>query len=343
MLKLYNRPNSLRSREMGVKAVQVAAFGNPMEVAQLVDIPAPDAPAKGEVLIDVEASPINPSDLFMMTGRYGYRPELPAVMGAEGVGTVSAVGDEVGHLSVGDRVLVPYQTPCWTEQVIGRADWLDPLPQDVDVHQLAMFGINPATAYLMLKEYVELQPGEWVIQNAANSAVGRSVIVVTKMLGLRTVNIVRREELIDELTAVGGDVVVIDGPDLAKRVRAATEKAQIRLGIEVVGDRAMMSLMTCLAPGAVVANYGAVSNRPFAALAPHLIFSEMSIRGFWLVHWFKRAKPQEVRDMYAALLPLMKEGKFDFPIAGTFALADAEKALVEAAKGSGKVLLDMTL
>ncbi len=326
-----------------MKAIQISAFGNPLEVTQLVEVEAPGAPGHGEIIIDLEAAPINPSDLFMMTGRYGYRPELPAIMGAEGVGRVASIGGGVDHLKVGDRVLVPYQTPCWTEQVKVKADWIEALPQDVDVHQLAMFGVNPATAYLLLKDYVDMEPGDWVIQNAANSAVGRSVIVVAKMLGLRTVNIVRREELIDELTALGGDVVVVDGPNLVKQVRVATDNAKIRLGIEVVGDKAMMSLMACLAPGALVANYGAVSNRPFAGLAPHLIFSEMTIRGFWLVHWFARAKPDDIRKMYAGLIGLMKDGKFAFPVAGTFSLADADKALVEAAKGEGKVLFDMSL
>src|SRR6266850_1624268 len=177
-----------------MKAIQIEAFGNPAEVLKLVDIPDVGAPSEGEVVIALEASPINMSDLLMISGRYGYRPKLPSVMGTEGVGRVIAVGGGVKHLKQGDRTLVPYPTPAWAERVKANASQLRPLPGG-DVHQLAMLGINPPTAYLMLTDFVSLPSGSWVIQNSANSGVGRALIPIAKSLGLKTVNVVPRDAL----------------------------------------------------------------------------------------------------------------------------------------------------
>src|SRR6202023_226515 len=133
------------------------------------------------------------SDLLMISGRYGYRPKLPSVMGTEGVGRVIAVGNRVKHLKPGDRTLVPYPAPAWAERIKADASALRPLPGG-DVHQFAMLGINPPTAYLILTDFVSLPSGSWVIQNSANSAVGRALIPIAKSLGLKTVDVVRRDE-----------------------------------------------------------------------------------------------------------------------------------------------------
>src|SRR3982074_3450041 len=196
---------------MVMKAIQIEAFGNPAEVMKLVDVPDVGTLREGEVVIALEASPINMSDLMMISGRYGYRPNLPSVMGSEGVGRVIAVGGGVRHLKHGDRTLVPYPAPAWAERIKANASQLRPLPGG-DVHQLAMLGINPPTAYLMLTDFVSLPSGSWVIQNGANSGVGRALIPIAKSLGLKTVNVVRRDDVVAEVKAIGGDVVLLDGP-----------------------------------------------------------------------------------------------------------------------------------
>src|ERR1700730_5989396 len=150
-----------------MQAIQIEAFGNPAEVMKLVDIPDVGAPAEGEGVIALEASPINMSDLLMISGHYGHRPRLPSVMGTEGVGRVIAVGGGVKHLKQGDRTLVPYPAPAWAERIKVNARQLRPLTGG-NVHHLAMLGINPPTAYLMLTDFVNLSTGSWVIQNSAN-------------------------------------------------------------------------------------------------------------------------------------------------------------------------------
>jgi NADPH:quinone reductase-like Zn-dependent oxidoreductase len=320
-----------------MKAIQIEAFGDPAEVLKLVDIPDVGAPAEGEVVIALEASPINMSDLLMISGRYGYRPKLPSVMGTEGVGRVIAVGGGVKHLKQGDRTLVPYPTPAWAERVKANASQLRPLPGG-DVHQLAMLGINPPTAYLMLTDFVSLPSGSWVIQNSANSGVGRALIPIAKSLGLKTVNVVRRDDVVAEVKAIGGDVVLVDGPDLAKRVAAEAGKAAIALAVDGVGDTSTTNLLGCLAEKAVHVFYSTISGKPSIVPATHFIFRDISMRGFWLANWFKDAKPHQITEMYDRLTPLVASGAISAPIAGTYSFAEIAEAVAVAAKKRGKAL-----
>ena len=321
-----------------MQAIQIEAFGNPAEVMKVVEIPDVGAPAEGEVVIALEASPINMSDLMMIAGRYGYRPKLPSVMGTEGVGRVIAVGGGVKHLKAGDRTLVPYPAPAWAERIKVDASRLRPLPGG-DVHQFAMLGINPPTAYLILTDFVSLTSGSWVIQNSANSAVGRALIPIAKSLGLKTVNVVRRDDVVAEIKAIGGDVVLVDGPDLAKRVTAETGNAAIALAVDGVGDTSTTNLLGCLAEKGVQVFYSAMSGKPSVVPATQLIYRDLSMRGFWLANWFRDAKPDEITEMYDRLAPLVASGAISAPIAGTYRFAEIAEAVAVASKNRGKVLL----
>jgi NADPH:quinone reductase-like Zn-dependent oxidoreductase len=221
-----------------------------------------------------------------------FLPPLPSILGVEGVGRVVAVGTGIKHLKEGDRTLVPMLQPAWVERIKTRATWLRPLPK-ADVNQLSMLGINPATAYLLLTDIVQLKPGDWVIQNGANSATARAVIPIAKSLGIMTINVVRRLELISEIKALCGDVVLVDGPDLPKRVAAETDKAPIALAIDMVGDSSTLNLMNTLANNGVVVVYSAMSGKPLLGTGPGIIFRNLSIRGFWLFNWYKTATPEK--------------------------------------------------
>src|SRR5260370_26373545 len=182
-----------------MRAVQLTAYGDPVEGLKYVDIPAPEAPGPNQVLIGVEYSPLNQSDLLLARGIYASRPALPTVIGNEGVGRVLAVGPGVKNVKVVDRVLAPLSSFTWRERMVIGASGLFALPPDADPRQLAMLAINPPTAALLLSEYVNLKPGEWGVQNAANSGVGRWVIAFANMPGLKTVSTVRRPELTPQL------------------------------------------------------------------------------------------------------------------------------------------------
>jgi NADPH:quinone reductase-like Zn-dependent oxidoreductase len=321
-----------------MQAIQIETLGNPAEVLKVVEIPDVGAPGEGKVVIALEASPINMSDLLMISGRYGYRPKLPSVMGSEGVGRVIAVGGGVKHLKQGDRTLVPYPAPAWAERIKADASRLRPLPGG-DVHQLAMLGINPPTAYLILTDFVSLPAGSWVIQNSANSGVGRALIPIAKSLGLKTVNVVRRDDVVAEIKAIGGDVVLVDGPDLAKRVAAETGKAPIALAVDGVGDTSTTNLLGCLADKGVHVFYSMMSGKSSDVPVRQFIYRDLSMRGFWLANWFRDAKSDEITEMYDRLTPLVASGAISAPIAGTYRFADIAEAVAVASRSRGKVLL----
>src|SRR5258706_10563922 len=258
-------------------------------------------------------------------------------MGTEGVGRVIAAGSGVKHLKQGDRTLVPYPAPAWAERIKVDASRLRPLPGG-DVNQLAMLGINPPTAYLMLTDFVSLPSGSWVIQNSANSGVGRALIPIAKSLGLKTVNVVRRDDVVAEIKAIGGDIVLVDGPDLAKRVAAETGKAPIALAIDGVADTSTTNLLGCLAEKGVHVFYSTISGKPSVGPAPHLIFRDISMRGFWLANWFKSATSDQITQMYDRLTPLVASGAISAPIAGTYSFAEIAEAVAVASKNRGKAL-----
>jgi len=320
-----------------MKAVEIKAFGNPAEVVKVIDIPDVGAPTAGEVVIALDASPINQYDLLMIAGGYGYRPRLPAIMGTEGVGRVVAVGPSVKYLKEGDRTLVPFLHPAWAERIKTDTSWLRPLPSG-DINQFAMMGVNPPTAYLLLTDIVKLPRGSWVIQNGANSGVGRATIAIAKSLGLRTVNVVRREEVIAEMKALGGDVVLVDGPDLGKRVATETGSAPITLALDGVSDTSPMNLMNCLSESGVLVCYGGTSRRPMVVQPGSLIFKKQTIRGFWLLYWYQSAKPDEITAMFDRLAPLVAAGTISTPVAATYGFDEVQEAITKAAQSGGKVL-----
>jgi NADPH:quinone reductase-like Zn-dependent oxidoreductase len=173
------------------------------------------------------------------------RPSLPSFVGNDGVGRVLAVGSGVGHLKVGDRVLIPLYAFSWRERLVVPAAGLFSLP-DADPRQLAMLGINPPTASLLLDEASDLKPGDWVVQNAANSAVGRSLIAIAKARGLKTINLVRRPELVPELQAIGGDLVVVDEDGALDKIKTIVGDGRMQLAIDGVSGRSSAVIASVL-------------------------------------------------------------------------------------------------
>src|SRR3984885_400518 len=201
-----------------MKTLQLSSFGAPTDVVELDEVDPVD-PGPGQVAVSIEAAPINPSDLSLIRGIYGVRPDLPAALGAEGVGRVIAVGDGVDGSRVGTRVLVvpTLEQATWREQTVLDERNAVPVDPHGDPLQLAMLGINPITAYCLLHERAKLAPGAWVAQTGASSATAGYVLALAKHAGLRTLNVVRRAESVKPLLDAGADVVLVEGADLAER------------------------------------------------------------------------------------------------------------------------------
>jgi len=323
-----------------MKCAQLTAFGDPARVVDCIEAEDPGAPGPGQVLVDMLACPINPAELLIIEGRYASKPPLPARLGIEGAGRVAAVGDGVHGLAPGDLVMS-----------LGRANWAQRLrlgagevvkaPAGTDVAQLAMAKINPATAHLMLSEIVALSPGDWVIQNAANSGVGVNLIRLAKARGLKTANVVRRDELIAPLEAIGADAVLVDGPNLAERAAEATGGAAIRLAVDAVAGAATERLADCLAEDATVVNYGLLSGEACRLRADQAVFKGITLTGFWLAKAMRAMRPAELAALYGGLLPLVADGRLHVDVETTYPLEEVKAALEHAAREArgGKVLL----
>jgi NADPH:quinone reductase-like Zn-dependent oxidoreductase len=323
-----------------MKKVEITAYGAPEQVAHCVEAPDVGRPGPSEIVFDILAFPINPADLSLCRGNYRLRPPLPATPGAECVGRVVAVGPGVTHVKPGELV-VNMQRENWAQRRRIKAEDAIPLPSGLDVAQAAMLRINPATALLLLEDHVALKPGDWVIQNVANSAVGRHLIALAKQRGVRTVNVVRRDDVGAELTALGADVVLVDGPDLAAHAHDAVGGAPIRLGIDAVSGTACKRISDCVADGGVVVSYGSMSGEDLVMSRPALSFRGVSLTGFNLGRGLAKRSPEQVRAIYADLAIKLRDGVLNAPVEATYPIEQIKEALAHAQRGgrNGKVLV----
>lgn len=316
--------------------------GAPVDAVRVEQVADPPPPGPHEAQAELVASPIHPADLLIIQGLYvAATGTLPKPLGLEGVGRITAVGELVKHLKPGDLTPIGLAGGgVWQERLNLPAEFLVALPPGGDPLQYALAFANPATALLMLRDIVPVAMGEWVIQNAANSSVGVSLIQLAKKRGIRTVNVVRREGLEGKLHDLGADVVLVDGPDLAKRVAAATGKAAVKLAIDAVSGAAAARLAECLAPGGTLCNYGMLSGKNLEVSPGVLIGGEVVVRGFWLTAAMKKLGRKGNAELLAELIPMVASGALKIEVERTYRLDEAHEALEHAGRGerSGKIL-----
>ncbi|BCX47842.1 alcohol dehydrogenase [Haloferula helveola] len=320
-----------------MKILRFSTFGQAADVLSLEDH-EPASLNDGDVRLRVLASPINPADLNFIEGTYGVKPELPAVAGIEGCAEVTE--SRSAEFAPGDRCIFIAQAELWAEETVVPASTLVKLPAGIDPVQAAMLKVNPATAWQMLTGFATLPEGSWVVQNAANSGVGQSVIQLAPLLGLRTINLVRRESLFDELKALGADHVLLDdsdGVDAAKSICGSDRPA---LALNAVGGDSALRLMNILGPGGIHVTYGAMGRKPLKVPNGLLIFKNLQLRGFWLTEWLRHASVDEVRGVYQRLAEVMADGKLKLPVDSTHPLADFAAAFARngSPERDGKVL-----
>lgn len=272
-----------------MKAVVFERFGEPDEVLQIRDVPVPE-PGAGEVRVRMIASPVNPSDLLVVRGRYGVLPTLPATPGFEGVGIVDKVGAGLlGWLVKGKRVtVINNRGGNWAEFAVIPARQARPVADDIPDEQVASFFVNPATVLAMARHVLAVPRGEWLLQSAAGSVLGRMMIKLGKHDGFRTLNVVRRPEAIAELKALGGDAVLSssEGP-IEDQVRTIVGRGGVRYAIDPVGGDTGTGVFQSLGEGGRMIVYGSLSEQPLQIDSRSMIAGKRVLEGFWLGHWMR--------------------------------------------------------
>lgn len=334
-----------------MRAVVCEEFGEPAEVLTLGDLPAPE-PGPGEVRVRMLASPVNPSDLMVVRGQYMILPEPPATPGFEGVGIVeSAGGGLLGRYFLGKRVAVLNRSRGnWCEQTVVPARQVIPLPDELPVEQAAAFFINPATAYAITRRVLAVPRGEWLLQTAAGSALGRMVIRLGRRFGFRTLNVVRRAEQIEELTQLGGDAVVAFDPrwdDASALQRAVDERTggeRVRFAMDPVGGPTGAAVIGCLGERGHMVVYGTLSEEPLCFSPRTLMAVAARVEGFWLTQWMGQQGLLGKMRLVRTLSKLIREGVLATEVEAIYPLEQVAEAVrrAETPGRRGKVLLHIS-
>ncbi len=322
-------------------AVRYHETGKPEDVLRVEEIEVAE-PQAGEVTVRLIAAPVHPSDLGMIGGTYGRLRELPAIAGREGVGEVVAAGADVSQLKEGDRVRMPEEPGVWAERVTVKAEGLTKIPEGVPDEQAAMAFVNPPTAVVLLKDFGQLHPGNWVIQNAANSAVGVCVIQLAKSRGIHTINIVRDKAKWEErLKAHGADVVVSEEEAFFKDIEALTGGPRPKLGLNSVGGESVIRIIRSMGDGCEVVTFGGMVGDKVRFPTRNLIFNDVVLRGFWMDRWYRTRPKVETAAFQLAVFDYLKKGTLAVPVEQRFPISHGLEAVAAASAGgrTGKILI----
>jgi len=320
------------------KSLIYAEHGDPMKVLHRLDSPAiPSQLKDNEVLIRMLASPINPADINMIQGIYRLLPKLPAVGGNEGVGEVMQVGKAVTELQTGDWV-VPAAAGWGTWRMVAACPSTDvmKIPNDISVVSAATLLVNPPTAYRMLVDFVKLSPGDYVIQNGANSGVGQAVIQIAAQMSLHTINVIRsgrpdHDQLVEHLKGLGATYVVTDeylkSKEMTDLVKSLPSGAP-RLALNCVGGHSFIDLIKHVAFRGVAVTYGGMAKQPLSVPVGALIFNDIRLCGFWNSRWNSENRSSDAANsMWIYLINLLRSGQLREPLHRLVPMEEFTKAI----------------
>lgn len=315
-------------------------FGPPSVVSKCVELKDLPAPSAWEVTVAVDAFPINPADLAMIQGRYGILNKPPCMVGMEGVGTVTHVGRSVNSLEVGDRVVL-LANNNWCSHRNVPATLVVKVPTSLDPIQLCMLKVSGLTALHLLTRVSQQKPGSYIVQNAPLSAVGRYLIQLAKAYELKTVNLVRRSEQIEQVKKLGGDVAIIDQEDSPEEIRKLLGKSNVKLAVDAVAGSATNRLADCLQEGGCIVNYGMLSMQPCHLDSNHVIFRGISLQGFWLSKVLNKISAVERHEQISTLVGLLERGLLHGAVDSLFGIDSINEAIRRAEQEgrNGKVIV----
>lgn len=318
-----------------MRAIIHESFGEPEDVLTVQDRPLPE-PQAGEVRVKTLLAPIHNHDLWTIRGSYGFKPELPARTGTEAVGIVDAVGEGVDGISIGQRVNSGGSFGAWAEYFTAKAAGLIPVPEAIGDEAAAQLVSMPFSAISLL-HFLDLQRGDWLVQNAANGAVGRMVAQLGKARGLNVVGLVRRAAGVQELESQGvGNIVATDTEHWKDEVQAITGGAPIVAGVESLGGGAAGDMLDLLAESGTLVSFGTMESPILKLGAGDLIFKQAVVKGFWGSQVSKDMDPQLKTELFGELVQRVVAGELTLPVESTYSFDDVTDA-VRATLGSGRI------
>lgn len=327
--------------------------GEPSETLTLEDRVRP-APGANDVAIRITLAPVHVSDLHAMRGRFGRQPALPAVPGLEGVGEIDAVGVDVTGFQRGDRVVLLDVPGTWSDYVLAPAQRVVKVPANLADEDAAQAFVNPLTALAMIRGVHRLHSGAWLIQTAAGSTIGRLVLQLAETDGFHTINLVRRADQVAQIVALGGDIVICTTDDdwQAQLTAALATSGGAMCAIDCVAGEVGAAVARALAPGGRMLVYGALSSHRQTTVAafamplftPKLIYSAVTVQGWFLYHWLAVTSLSEARGLLEESLALLDAGTLRLPPSRRYVVDDVQKAMrdAETSDRPGKPLLDFS-
>lgn len=317
-----------------------ARFGDPASVLAVGDSPVPE-PGPGEVRIRMQLAPIHNHDLLTVRGQYGYRPALPAIGGSEGLGVVDALGEGVEGLAVSQRVAAASGRGTWAEYFIAPARMVIPMPDAIADETAAQLVAMPLSA-LMLLEFLQVGRGQWVVQNAANGAVGKTLAMLAAARGIRVLGLVRRDAGVDEMAALGVDNVLSTAtPGWMGAAKALLGDGLASVAVDSIGGRASAELMALLGENGVLVSFGALSGEPMQVPSGDMIFRQATVKGFWGSKASRDMSVDDKRRMVGELIQRATSGELRLPVEAVHDLSDVAQAAAASLRPGrkGKVLL----
>ncbi|MFH7809251.1 zinc-binding dehydrogenase [Acinetobacter sp. BSP-153] len=315
-------------------------FGEPVDVLEAADMPMPE-PKAGEVRIKMILSPMHNHDVWTVRGSYGYKPALPAIGGSEAVGVVDALGEGVQGVSLGQRVAVAAVHGSWAEYFIAPAHGIVPLTDAIEDETAAQLIGMPISA-LMLLEFVDLKADQWMIQNTANGAVGKTVAMIAAARGQKVIHLVRRTEAVAEMHALGiQNVVATDQADWKAQVKAIHANQPLMVGVDSIGGKASGEMLALLSENSLLVSFGSMSGEVMQISSGGLIFKQATVKGFWASVVNKELSSERKKALIVELLTLAAQKKLLLPVEGVFSFTQIKDAALKATQGArqGKVLL----
>ena len=310
---------------MSYLALKLTNYGPPETSLQLVECQE-EIPSSEEAVIHVDAVGMHIADSLTARGTEKLK-EIPCIPGFEGVGTVEKLGPEAKELKEGDKVLLPMGTGSMTQQIKLPASSLTKVPEPyAPDEQLALITVNGFTAYFLLRDYMKLNQGDWIIQNAANSNVGRYLIALAKEEGIKTLNIVRRESLFSELYELGATEVILDSQHEEEKMISNILSKDIKLGIDAVAGTATEQLAKSIADEGLIVNYGTVTKEMCHISFWSLFRKKITLKGMSTLSGFEIRTEERVKEIHQNLALMANQSLLQTKIAATYGLEDYLKA-----------------